>query len=209
MTRAQRVGSGWVGLGRVGSGWVRLGQVGTAAVAAMAITIAAQTPQPAAPKKVTVVKAARLIDGQGGAPMANPVVVVEDDRITRVGAGLPVPAGAEVIDLGGATLLPGLIDCHTHLTGQPGENYYDDMFRKSPIDGAMVAHVYARRTLEAGFTAVRDVGAGELVDVAMERDQPRRDGRSAHAGGHARGERDGRARRHVRVFPVPATRFRI
>ncbi len=175
--------------------------VGSAAVAALAITIAAQTPQPAAPKKVTVIKAARLIDGQGGAPMANPVVVVEDDRITRVGAGLPVPAGAEVIDLGGATLLPGLIDCHTHLTGQPGENYYDDMFRKSPIDGAMVAHVYARRTLEAGFTAVRDVGAGELDRRRdAKRHQPRRDGRSAHAGGHARGERDRRARRHVRVL---------
>ena len=155
MTRADGTGSGSSLL------------VGVAAVAALAVTIAGQAPQPAAPKKVTVIKAARLIDGQGGAPLANPVVVVEDDRITRVGAGLPVPAGAEVIDLGGATLLPGLIDCHTHLTGQPGENYYDDMFRKSPIDGAMIAHVYARRTLEAGFTAVRDVGAGELIDVAM------------------------------------------
>ena len=119
------------------------------------------------PKKVTVVKAARLIDGQGGAPMANPVVVIEDDRIARVGAGLPIPAGAEVIDLGSATLLPGLIDCHTHITGQPGENYYDDIFRKSPIDVAVTAHVYARRTLEAGFTTVRDVGAGEFIDVAM------------------------------------------
>ncbi len=93
---------------------------------------------------MTVLKAARLLDGQGGTPLANAVVVIEDDRIARVGAGLPVPAGAEVIDLGSATLLPGLIDCHTHITGQPGENYYDDMFRRSPIDDAVVAHVYAQ-----------------------------------------------------------------
>ena len=123
-----------------------------------------QTPPP---KKVVVVKAARLIDGQGGTPLSNPVVVIENDKIVGVGAGLSVPAGAEVIDLGGATLLPGLIDCHTHLTGQPGDNYYEDIFRKSPIDNAIVAHLYARRTLEAGFTTVRDVGAGELIDLAM------------------------------------------
>ena len=140
------------------------GLVAVVAVAALAVSVVGQAP---APKKVAVLKAARLIDGQGGAPLANAVVVIEDDRIARVGAGLPVPAGAEVFDLGSATLLPGLIDCHTHITGQPGENYYDDMFRRSPIDGAVVAHVYARRTLEAGFTTIRDVGAGELIDVAM------------------------------------------
>lgn len=123
----------------------------------------AQAPAP----KVVVVKAARLIDGQGGAPISNAVVVVEDDRIAAVGAGLAVPAGAEVIDLGRATLLPGLIDCHTHITGQPGDNYYEDQFRKSPIDSAVMANVYARRTLDAGFTTVRDVGAGELVDIAL------------------------------------------
>lgn len=126
--------------------------------------VAGQAP---AAKKVKVVKAARLIDGQGVTPIQNPVVVIEDDRITRVGASLPAPAGAEVIDLGRATLLPGLIDCHTHLTGQPGDNYYEDIFRRSPIDAAVVAHVYAKRTLEAGFTTVRDVGAGELIDLAM------------------------------------------
>jgi imidazolonepropionase-like amidohydrolase len=153
-------------VGRVG----RSGRVGLAALTgalALAVTAAGQMPQSAAPKKVTVIKAARLIDGLGGAPLANVVVVIEGDRIERVGSGLPAPAGADVIDLGGATLLPGLIDCHTHLTGQPGDNYYDDKFRKSPIDSAVVAHVYAKRTLDAGFTTIRDVGAGELIDVAM------------------------------------------
>jgi imidazolonepropionase-like amidohydrolase len=148
----------------------RAGHVGLAGLIGalgLVATSTGQAPQPSAPKKVTVVKAARLIDGQGGAPLANAVVVIEGDRIARVGAALPVPAGAEVIDLGSATLLPGLIDCHTHLSGQPGNNYYEDIFRKSPIDNAMVAHVYAKRTLEAGFTTVRDVGAGELIDVAM------------------------------------------
>jgi imidazolonepropionase-like amidohydrolase len=155
MERAEQVGTGWVGLGQV-------------VVASVALTIGVGGQAPQAPaKKITVVKAARLIDGQGGSPIANPVVVIEDDRIARVGAGLAAPAGAEVIDLGSATLLPGLIDCHTHVTGQPGENYYDDLFRRSPIDSAVVAHVYARRTLLAGFTTVRDVGAGELIDVAM------------------------------------------
>jgi imidazolonepropionase-like amidohydrolase len=143
-------------------------RTGAAAVAvALAISVAHVASQAPAAKKVVVIKAARLIDGQGGAPMVDPVVVIEDERIVRVGAGLAAPAGAEVIDLGKATLLPGLIDCHTHLTGQPGDNYYEDIFRKSPIDNAIVAHLYAKRTLDAGFTTVRDVGAGELIDVAM------------------------------------------
>lgn len=120
-----------------------------------------------APHRVAV-RAARLIDGKGGPPLTSAVVLVEADRITAVGSNLPIPSGTEVIDLGGATLLPGLIDCHTHLTSQPG-SYYDDLFRRTPIDYAVVAHLYARRTLEAGFTTVRDVGAGELIDVALRK----------------------------------------
>ncbi len=116
---------------------------------------------------VIAVKAARLLDGSGGAPAANAVVIVENDRIAAVGSGLAVPAGAEVIDLGGATLLPGFIDCHTHVTGQPGDNFYEDLFKRSPIDSAILAHLYARRTLEAGFTTIRNVGAGEYVDIAL------------------------------------------
>ena len=88
-------------------------------------------------KKLVAVKAARLIDGLGGARVSNAVVLIENDRITAVGAGLSIPSGAQVIDLGSATILPGFIDCHTHITGQPGDNFYEDLFKRSPIDEAV------------------------------------------------------------------------
>jgi imidazolonepropionase-like amidohydrolase len=121
--------------------------------------------QPDSTRQVAI-RAARLIDGRGGDPLQNPVVIVKGERIVAVGSNLPVPQGAQIIDLSGATLLPGLIDCHTHITFQP-QDYYADKFRRTPIDYAVTAHVYARRTLEAGFTTVRDVGAGEFIDVAL------------------------------------------
>lgn len=112
------------------------------------------------------VRAARLIDVNNARLMENPVVLIQGERIVAVGPGLTLPQDVEVIDLGAVTLLPGLIDVHTHITSQPG-NYYEDLFRRSPIDRAVVAHVYARRTLEAGFTTVRDVGADEFIDLAL------------------------------------------
>ena len=100
----------------------------------------------------------------------NQAILVEGDRVKETGPAATVAAhaaaGARVIDLGAATVLPGLIDCHTHITSDPGD-YYEHLFRRSPIDEAVVAHVYARRTLEAGFTTVRNVGADEFVDVAL------------------------------------------
>src|SRR5215470_17049867 len=118
----------------------------------LSITLAdAQTGEPKQPPKRVAIKAGRLIDTRTGAVIDNAFILIEDDKITAVGPDVKVPAGAEVIDLKEKTVLPGLIDCHTHMTSQPG-NYYDDIFRKSPIDVAVVAHVYARRTLEAGFT---------------------------------------------------------
>ncbi len=117
------------------------------------------------PKRIAI-RAGRLIDGRSAAPLNNAIILIEGEKITAVGTGIPIPAGAEVIDLGNATVLPGLIDCHTHMTSQPS-NYYDDLFRKTPIDVAVTAHIYARRTLEAGFTTVRDVGANEFIDVAL------------------------------------------
>ncbi|HSS50481.1 MAG TPA: amidohydrolase family protein [Thermoanaerobaculia bacterium] len=136
--------------------WIR-------AVLALALT----SPSLAAdPPRHVAVRSGRLIDGTDAAPIRNAVILIEGDRITAVGAGLAIPAGYEVVDLSRSTVLPGLIDCHTHITSQSG-NYYEDLFRRSPIDEAVTAHVYARRTLEAGFTTVRNVGAREFIDVAL------------------------------------------
>ena len=111
------------------------------------------------------IRAGKLIDGRGGPPLSNAVILIDGDRITAVGAGLTIPADARVIDLSRSTVLPGFIDCHTHVTSQPSD-YYADIFRRSPIDVAITAHIYAKRTLEAGFTTIRDVGSAEFIDVA-------------------------------------------
>jgi imidazolonepropionase-like amidohydrolase len=121
--------------------------------------------QPPATRRVAV-RAAHLLDSVSGQRTDDVVVLVEGDRIAQVGSRLAIPNGTEVVDLGRATILPGLIDVHTHLSSQSGE-YYSDTFRRSPIDAAVRASTYARRTLEAGFTSVRDVGSAEFIDVAL------------------------------------------
>jgi imidazolonepropionase-like amidohydrolase len=131
-----------------------------------AIAGSARATRSQAPSKRTVIKAAHLIEPRTGKRIDNAVIVVDGEKILSVTSGGALPAGATVIDLGDATVLPGLIDVHTHLSGE-SHDYYTDLFRHSPIDAAVRAHVYAKRTLEAGFTTVRDVGAPELIDVAL------------------------------------------
>ncbi len=131
-------------------------------------------PQPPAGKGIVVLQASRLIDGTGRAPINKPIIVITDDRITAVGpaATITFPAGARVIDLGDATLLPGFIDAHTHLIGRvlgdpEGEN---SAVRDHESFGAILGVGNARDTLLAGFTTVRNVGArGRFDDIALRK----------------------------------------
>jgi len=134
-----------------------------------AFGLLAQAAPPAAPA-LTVLRAARLFDGTGDRVVENAVIVIEGSKIKATGSGLAIPAGATTVDLGDATLLPGFIDAHTHLSSQGEENYlqgfFDDLRRTVPED-AYRAQTFAKRTLDAGFTTVRNVGASDDVDVGL------------------------------------------
>jgi imidazolonepropionase-like amidohydrolase len=138
---------------------------------AAAARAGAQAPSPApAGAEVVVLKAARMFDGRGDSTVPNAVVVVTGGTITAAGSGLPVPAGARVIDLGDATLLPGFIDAHVHLSGESSDDWYRaavEGLRRTVPEKAIRATEYVRRTLMAGFTTVRNVGADDYIDVGL------------------------------------------
>jgi imidazolonepropionase-like amidohydrolase len=117
-----------------------------------------------------VLKAARLFDGKADALVTPGAVVVTGGKIVSVGSTIEIPTGAEVIDLGDATLLPGFIDAHTHLSFPYSEDYDRaelDTLRKTVPELAIDATANARVTLMAGFTTVRDVGSRHFIDVGL------------------------------------------
>jgi imidazolonepropionase-like amidohydrolase len=124
---------------------------------------------PAAAKDLAI-HAGRLIDGTGKPAQSQVTILVHDDRITAVQAGFTAPAGAEVIDLSAATVLPGLIDDHVHITQSfhKGDPIHTALTRTG-YDDEIDAVVNARNTLMAGFTAVRDVGGDTQVVVALKK----------------------------------------
>ncbi len=122
----------------------------------------------AADAPIIALKAARLFDAVSGSLRTDAVVVVQGTKILSVGG--EVPASAQVIDLGDATLLPGFIDAHTHLTQEYNPDYYKEFYKelfRFPAEQSFYAAVYAKHTLEAGFTTVRNVGASDWVDVGL------------------------------------------
>lgn len=121
-----------------------------------------QTPAPIA------IRAARLLDVAAGKIINNAVIVIEADKIVAAGTNLAIPAGTKTIDLGDQTILPGLIDTHTHITYHFDENgKFGVKNDRSPEETLRYAEENARRTLEAGFTTIRNLGASWKVDVLL------------------------------------------
>src|ERR1043166_3008069 len=107
------------------------------------------------PAPTITLKAARLFDGKSKALVTNGVVIVQGDKIIDAGSNLAIPEGAQVIDLGDATLSPGFMDAHTHLTADFSGNYNDRRLKELDLnvsEQALIASPYERATVEAGFT---------------------------------------------------------
>lgn len=130
-------------------------------------TVAAQEIDVPDSTRVVAIRAGRLIDGRGGDPLEDVTIVVRGDRIEAVGADVAVPGGAEVLDLSDHTVMPGFMDMHTHITGDPSGGDPDVGLHQWPGYGAIVGAKNARKTLLAGFTTIRNVGADGFEDVAL------------------------------------------
>lgn len=143
----------------------RVALIGSVVISTCSGIIAADNPD-----ATIALKAAHLFDGKAKALVSNGVVIVQGDKIVDAGSGLAIPQGAQVIDLGDATLSPGFIDAHTHLTADFSKPYtqrqLEDLQTSVPL-AAYEAIPNAERTLDAGFTTVRDLGSENFEDAAL------------------------------------------
>jgi len=144
-----------------------LSSVAPVCFAGLAAAAVAAAAAPSAPEPITVIRAGKFIDVEAGRILANQIIVVRGTKIEAVGANLAVPDGAKVIDLSKMTVLPGLVDCHTHLADL-AEAEPLDVLQRTAAESAFAAIPNASVTLLAGFTTVRDVGVYRAFnDVAM------------------------------------------
>jgi imidazolonepropionase-like amidohydrolase len=124
---------------------------------------------PAAPRPI-VLKAAHLFDAVSGKLVDHGMVVVSGTKILAVGSDAKIPDNAQVIDLGDATLLPGFIDAHVHLSQESSPDWYrdwQDNLMRFPAEQALYGAHYAKATLEAGVTTVRDLGSSDYIALGM------------------------------------------
>lgn len=138
-------------------------------VGVVAASVAFRAQPAEQPPAATVVHAGRLIDGTSTTVRERVSIVISGDRITDVQAGFATVPGARVIDLSKSTVMPGLIDSHTHITSELGPNAIVEAVTKGAVDAAVRSTVYAKRTLDAGFTTIRNLGADGGADVALKR----------------------------------------
>lgn len=139
------------------------------AVALVCQASLAQPPSPA-PAAPIVLKAARLFDGVSGKMVEHGLVVINGKKIEAVGSDAKIPANAQVIDLGDATLLPGMIDAHVHLSDESSPDWYHDFYNRImrfPAERALYGAHNAKITLEAGITTVRDVGSEDYIALGL------------------------------------------
>jgi imidazolonepropionase-like amidohydrolase len=138
-------------------------------IALQLAALAALLPAGAA-SAATLIHAGRLIDGTAAAPRERVTVVVEGDRIRSIDAGFRAPGeGDVVVDLSGGTVLPGFMDMHVHLTGESSPTSEIDAIKQGETDEAFDTVVYAKRTLLAGFTTVRNLGDSWNTTIALRR----------------------------------------
>ncbi|HEY7912160.1 MAG TPA: amidohydrolase family protein [Blastocatellia bacterium] len=116
---------------------------------------------------VKVIYAGRLIDGLTGQVRSGVSIIIDGDRVREVRDGKAAVEGAEMIDLADHTVMPGLIDCHTHMTSELGRDALLKALTRRSADFAIESTVYARRTLMAGFTTVRNLGSDGFVDISL------------------------------------------
>ncbi len=181
----------------------------TMLVAGLALALSAHAQAPAAKSPATVLKAAHLFDGKSGQLVSPGIVVVQGQRIVAAGKNATVPADAKVIDLGDATLLPGFIDAHTHISSDHDDDwargFYENMLR-APAEQAFHAERNARATLHAGFTTVRELGGPDFVDIALRNgiNDGLAEGPRMLTAGHALGSTGG----HCDGPPIPPERVK-